>query len=244
MNKDSIYQIIGYHGEYNNNVKKNIRKLLKENHPDNHGDANIFKIINEVKKELETNKVSYHYKEKQFGKKLDDIDYSFCIEMIEKTKKELARINLEFTREKNEINNIDKIYNDLYEDSLKNANIMLSIENKKQELTRIKKFSIALLLLIIITIFIMLIIKNNYVIIILLLLTIILICEIIKFFKLIIRITVSDELELKNYLNIVNDIKNNQSLKKKHEDKLLRIIEEKAKLENNLRFYNNLLNNR
>ena len=243
MNKDSIYQLIGYQGEYNNNVKKAIRKLLKDNHPDNHGDANIFKIINEVKKELDTNKVSYNYKNNKKNN-LNDIDYNFCIEMIEKIKKELIIINEDFTKEKKEINNLDMVYNTLYEDNIKNANIILNIENKKQELNRIKKACITLLLLIIIAVSIMFITKNNYILIILSLLTFMLICEIIKFFKMVIILTKHDELELKKYLNLINDIKKNQSLKKEHGDKLLKILEEKGKLENNLRFYNNLLNNR
>ena len=61
MNKDSIYRIIGYHGEYSDSVKKALKKLLKENHPDRNGNVEIFKIINEVKNELETDKVSFQY---------------------------------------------------------------------------------------------------------------------------------------------------------------------------------------
>ena len=243
MNKDSIYQIIGYQGEYNNNVKKAIRKLLKENHPDNHGDANIFKIINEVKKELETNKVSYQYKDNKKNN-INDIDYDFCHKMIDKIENELIIINKEFIKTKKEINNVDTLYSDLYENNLKNANILLNIEKKKKELNKIKVISIAITLLLVITFIVMFITKNNYILIILSLLIIILIYEIIKFFKIINKITMHDEIELKKYLNIIDDIKKNQCLKKEYENKLLKILEEKGKLENNLRFYNNLLNNR
>ena len=59
MNKESIYKIIGYNGEYNSSVKRAIRKLLKTNHPDNNGDRRIFELICEVKEELENNKVTY-----------------------------------------------------------------------------------------------------------------------------------------------------------------------------------------
>ncbi len=93
MNKDSIYQIIGYQGEYNNNVKKALKKLLKDNHPDNHGDIKLFKLINEVKRELETNKVSYKYNDENAKNIINDIDYDFCKEMILKLEKELTIIN-------------------------------------------------------------------------------------------------------------------------------------------------------
>ena len=90
MNKESIYRIIGYHGEYNNNVKKAIRKLLKENHPDNNGDRRVFELINEVKKELEENRVSFDYKKiKSSIKKNEDIDYEYCYKMIDSISKEL-----------------------------------------------------------------------------------------------------------------------------------------------------------
>ena len=42
MNKDDVYQIIGYQGEYTESVKKAIRKLLKDNHPDNKGNRDKF----------------------------------------------------------------------------------------------------------------------------------------------------------------------------------------------------------
>ena len=72
MNKDSIYRIIGYNGEYTASVKRAIRKLLKENHPDNKGDRKTFELINEVKKELEENRVSYNSKSTKDNIKIND----------------------------------------------------------------------------------------------------------------------------------------------------------------------------
>ena len=83
MNKESIYIIIGYKGEYNTNVKKAIRKLLKDNHPDKKGNQKIFELINEVKEELENNKVSYSPKKSNNKiNEIDDIDYNYCVERI------------------------------------------------------------------------------------------------------------------------------------------------------------------
>ena len=87
MNKESIYKLIGYNGEYTANVKKAIRKLLKENHPDNNGNRKIFELISEVKKELEENKVSYN-SQKTINNSIDDIDYDYCFDMIKTITKE------------------------------------------------------------------------------------------------------------------------------------------------------------
>lgn len=61
MKKEEVYQLIKYNGIYNEQVKKNLKDLIKKYHPDkNKGDSKIIKIIYEVKKELENNKVSYN----------------------------------------------------------------------------------------------------------------------------------------------------------------------------------------
>ena len=59
MTKKDIYTYLKYNGVYDSGVKKRLKKLIKKYHPDrNNGDDTIMKLINEVKKELETNSVS------------------------------------------------------------------------------------------------------------------------------------------------------------------------------------------
>ena len=220
MNKDSIYQIIGYHGEYNNSVKKALKKLLKENHPDHHGNIELFKLINEVKKELETNKVSYKINDKKIKNNFDDIDYEYCKEMIIKLEKKLVTINEKYYKEKNTINNLDIKYNNLYTGVLKNKNIILNIDEKKKELNEIKIVSLIMIILLITVFIIIIVTQNNYLLILLVLMGIILIYEIV---------------------NLFDDIKRNQNLKREHEKLLIEIFNEKGKIENNLRFYKNLI---
>lgn len=242
MNKDSIYQIIGYHGEYNSNVKRALKKLLKENHPDHHGNVELFKLINEVKKELETNKVSYKINNKKINNAFDDIDYAYCKEMIIKLEKNLVVINEKYHKEKNTINNLDIKYNNLYTGVLKNKNIILNIDEKKKELNKIKIVSLIMIILLISIFIVIIVTKNNYLLILLVMIGIILIYEIISFFSIINKITSHGELEIKKYVDLFDDIKRNQNLKREHEKLLIEILNEKGKLENNLRFYRNLTN--
>lgn len=59
MTKKDIYNYLKYNGVYDSGVKKRLKKLIKKYHPDrNNGDDTVMKLINEVKKELETNSVS------------------------------------------------------------------------------------------------------------------------------------------------------------------------------------------
>ena len=59
MTKEEIYKYIKYNGIYDSGVKRRLKKLIKKYHPDlNNGDDTVMKVINEVKKELESNSVS------------------------------------------------------------------------------------------------------------------------------------------------------------------------------------------
>ena len=59
MTKEEVYKYIKYNGIYDSGVKKRLKKLIKKYHPDlNNGDDAVMKVINEVKKELESNTVS------------------------------------------------------------------------------------------------------------------------------------------------------------------------------------------
>ena len=97
MNKDSIYKLIGYDGEYNKEVKSKLRGLLKKYHPDhNQGKSEIFKLINEVKKELEGNQSKTKNKKETSKKDTDSnnedfLYYEMKIQELSKQKEELEQ---------------------------------------------------------------------------------------------------------------------------------------------------------
>ena len=244
MNKDSIYQLIGYQGEYNNNIKKEIKKLLKENHPDHNGDANLFKLINEVKKELDTNKVTYKFNQNNKNNNINDIDYNFCYEMINRLEKDIKNINNEINNEQIFINTLKHRYNNLYQDSLNNENILLYIDENKRKLKKIKKYSLILLVVLIILFVMIIFNKNIYILIFLLLIGIVLFYNIIKFFNIVSKLTMHNELKIKTYMDLINSIKIIQNEKIIHEHRLLELKEKKNRISNNLRFYKNLLKNK
>ncbi len=239
MNKESIYKIIGYHGEYNENVKKSIKKLLKENHPDHNGDVKIFKLINEVKKELETNNVSYKFNNSK--KEFNDIDYDFCKKMISKLEKDLININDLIKKEKEKINIIDHKYNGLYQDSLNNRDILLSLEEKKNNLKRIKTKSLITSIVLLI-LFIFAVLKRNiYLFIAFILISITLFIEIMKFFDIINKIASDSELKIKKYFHIASKIDNNKKIREGYVEKMLELNTKKVEIENDLRFYKRMI---
>ena len=152
MNKENIYRIIGYTGEYTNSVKKAIRKLLKENHPDNNGDQKIFELINEVKKELEENKVSISLnKEKNNTNLSDDIDYSYCLKMMNDLIKEREEYATKLETKKKELTDSISEYNDYYHNSIDLEAYLLSNSYYIEKLKNTKTICIILLILAIIS---------------------------------------------------------------------------------------------
>ena len=96
MTKKDIYTYLKYNGIYDNSVKRRIKKLIKKYHPDlNNGDDTVMRLINEVKKELETNSVSINVdsniKEMKYNK--NNIDIINITSIINKLNKELVSLN-------------------------------------------------------------------------------------------------------------------------------------------------------
>ena len=88
MNKKDIYTYLKYNGVY---VKRNLKKLIKKYHPDlNNGDDTIMKLINEVKKELETNNVSINNNKDINNNSVDIISIT---SIINKLNNELVSLN-------------------------------------------------------------------------------------------------------------------------------------------------------
>ena len=101
MKKEEVYKLINYNGFYNDEVKKKLKNLIKKYHPDkNKGDSKIIKVIYEVKKELETNKVSYNpIKKENVKEKTSFISKEEC-------QSNLIRLNKEEEQNRNKLNQL------------------------------------------------------------------------------------------------------------------------------------------
>lgn len=96
MTKEEIYKYIKYNGVYDSGVKKRLKQLIKKYHPDrNNGDDTVMKIINEVKKELESGNVSVKdtsiTKDKTINK--NSVDVLSITGLIKKLNKEINSLN-------------------------------------------------------------------------------------------------------------------------------------------------------
>ncbi len=245
MNKESIYKIIGYNGEYNTNVKRAIRKLLKENHPDKNGDRKIFELINEVKEELENNKVSYNPKKGNYSTKIkDDIDYNYCFEMIEKITKEKRIYTDILKKKKDKLSKDIKDYQNYYRDSIDLETYLLSNSQYMSKLKSNRTISVIVLVLTII-LFLVAILKNSMILFILFVI-LVFVCVIIIYrsFMIIQKIAENNRNKVSSYVGINSKLRNN----KDNQDKLKKEINELNNkindMDNDLRFYKNLFNNR
>ena len=241
MNKQDIYKIIGYNGVYNNNVKKAIRKLLKENHPDNGGDVDKFKIINEVKKELENHKVSIVIDKTDTTKTIDDIDYSYC----ENRKKELNSKKNVLIKQLDNIKNDLKLnimeYGILYNNSLDKEILLYNNDKKENHLMILICCIITMMIL---SLGLLIITKKNYLLLILGLLLLLLIMCIMVFFKKIKMNTLDKNEKLKNYFDTVNEIKISKKIKKELNNQKIELERKLNQINNDIRFYDNILKNK
>lgn len=96
MTKEEIYKYIKYNGVYDSGVKKRLKKLIKKYHPDvNNGDDTVMKLINIVKKELESGNVSV--KDNQTAdikvRSKNSVDIISITSLINKLNKEINNLN-------------------------------------------------------------------------------------------------------------------------------------------------------
>ena len=210
MNKDDVYKIIGYHGEYTNNVKKAIRKLLKENHPDNKGNRDIFELINEVKIELENNTVpnKYQKRPKADYKINDDIDYDFCYSQIDLLNKRCIEYKKTLGEYKDELAKVEEEYCKIYRQSVDLELSLLSSSKEVKKIQNIKYTSIWLLLIILLVF---------------------------------VDMTKNSKKRFKEYVIVNNNIRENINKQEELKNKILYISKKINSVENDLRFYNNLL---
>ena len=245
MNKESIYRIIGYNGEYSSNVKKAIRKLLKENHPDNNGDRKIFELINEVKKELEENRVSFDYKSnKNTVKKSDDIDYLYCSKMLNNIIKEKSLYEKKLKIKKKELSSFIREYNSIYQSSIDLETNLLSNSYYIDKLKKTKISCIILLLLAVITFIASVITKNIVILSLFILLSFTCVIIIHNAFFMMQKITDFNRNKINNYVGINSKIHNNQNSQKELKKEIYALTKKVNNLNNDIRFYENLIKNR
>lgn len=122
MTKQEIYVKLGYTGEYTKEVKRKLRELIKKYHPDlNHGDDTTMKILNEVKNEIENNRVddifynnfsNIEEEDVNDNKELDTEDY-FKDVSIEMLYQRIEKLKVRKEEEYNKLLDFDKKLNDL-----------------------------------------------------------------------------------------------------------------------------------
>lgn len=239
MNKNDVYKLIGYHGEYNTSVKKALRKLLKENHPDNKGDRKKFELINEVKKELESGKSASIPEE--IIKDDKDIDYVYCYKMINELKVKKNSLNELLNAKRSLLNDYESEYKVMYDKSLNLENSLLINSPYIKEVQKLKSISIVLLILMIIVFGTSIIQNSNLLFLLFLVLSVIFVYFVQKHLLFVHKLTENNKKRFTSYISINNSIKKNikkqKGLKKEINDIKRKIIN----VENDLRFYKNLL---
>jgi len=245
MNKDNIYRIIGYDGDYSDNVKKALRKLLKDNHPDHNGNRRIFELINEVKRELEENRVPFEYKNnKSFIKKYDDIDYNYCIKMKNSIEKDRQVFISELLKKRKELTNKTIEYKVCYQKDIDYETYFLSNSQSLNKLNHIKKYSTIGIILSIMLFSLSILFNNKILLFIFIVLSFGCIILVYNTFRTIQDLSNNNQSKLKKYIDINSKLRNNQTNQEKLKNDINVLKRKINNCENDLRFYNNILNNR
>lgn len=245
MNKDSIYKIIGYEGEYNKEVKAKLRKLLKKYHPDhNNGESEIFKLINEIKKELEHN-INIKIKNVNIKTKKAEIskdNFQYYENQIKKLLKQNELLRTKINNKNSDIEKISKRYNLLNEKLSKNQGILCENNDNVNYLKKFQKKYIVYILSLIISIIIYLLKKNILFIGLISIIIIILTIDVGKLYLSIKEITSNSNDYLKKNFDLFKDIEHLKDRINEEKRELLVFERELIKNNNDIRFYQNQLN--
>ena len=242
MNKDSIYKIIGYNGTYDANVKKAIRKLLKENHPDNHGDRRIFELICEVKNELENNKVSFKQDKKvKDALSNDGIDFKYVSEMIQFTSKERETYLNILQSKKKDLKELEDEYRSLYRDNIDLETNILNYTMNKKKSNGIKIIAIVALIITALLFVLSIIEKSITLFIIFVLVALICVIVVERYIYSAHKLIDFSNSGLKNYIKSSSDVRKNTKKQEDLKKEINDINKKLSNLDNDLRFYSNLL---
>lgn len=182
MTKEDVYEYLNFQGKYDVNVKRRLKKLIKKYHPDlNNGDDTTIKIINEVKKELETG--NFNCKYQKIENQNNNNRNSFCdasykvstLHLINQLKKEVEQLNIRIESDyKDEFkllksySEIDKIYKQL----------LLRIKLASKQITKLNKINYIDKLIIFLLVILNAVLFLNFNLVILIIMVIIFIIEI------------------------------------------------------------------
>lgn len=180
MTKEDVYEYLNFQGIYDANVKRRLKKLIKKYHPDlNNGDDTTIKIINEVKKELETGNFKFEYKKTEDSNNNNnfyDVSYKVStINLINQLKREVEQLNIRIESDYEDefillksYNEIDKMYKQL----------MLRIKIANNQITKLNKVNYVDKMAIILIVILSVVLFYNFNLVILIIMIILFIIEI------------------------------------------------------------------
>ncbi len=199
MNRKEILQAINYNGEYTKETKKSLKALLKKYHPDHYKkESDTFKLVNQIKKELESGK-KIDVVESKPKEKFDEDFIGIYNEIDELTKKKDDLLEKKAKYQK-ELDSLYKKYQIEYNKTIDNRNIDVDINNEILELEKKKQIYNILLIISVVATLILIFTKFYYPIII----TLILFGYVIyNFFN--IEVKIEKELENNNKNNSLMD---------------------------------------
>ena len=158
MNRKEILKEINYNGVYTKETKKKLRELLKKYHPDHYKkESDTFKMINEIKKELDAGKKISFEENKEYVKSNSEDDYKITEEIIELTKK-MNQLVEQRKNCKKEFDRLQAKYRIEYDNDIDfrnqvadSTNNILEIQSKRQKYNILLIVSVLLTVLFIFT---------------------------------------------------------------------------------------------
>jgi len=188
MNEKDILKKIGYNGEYTKEVKKNLKSLLKKYHPDHYkGSDDTFKLINKIKKELESGKKFKVNNNQEVKKTISKEDYLWYQEQIDELTKKRNKLLKDKKDKQQELFELQEEYKEEYDVDITNRNNENDNANTIIVLNENKQIIYMIMFILIMTILLLIFTKIYYPIIILVILIIILIIKLIGLHKDIIK---------------------------------------------------------
>ena len=145
MIKEEVYKLIEYNGVYDDKVKRNLKKLIKKYHPDkNKGDSKIIKVIYEVKKELETNKVSYNPKtqEKEIKEEITKEEKNTYQSNLIDIQNEKIKVELKIKDSYPVLSNYLDKYSKIYREYFENKALLCETEDEITKYKKIKNYEL------------------------------------------------------------------------------------------------------
>lgn len=238
MNRNEVFRIIGYHGVYDQEVKKKLRKLLKKYHPDNNGNSENFKLINEIKKELETKKNVSKTPITKVYKKKDDYDY---LGKMHELKVKNDNLHSKLLEKKELRKKYKEEYRKLYNESLDNQNELCHCVDKINNIKRQGVSVFVLIILSIVSLTLFLLLKNIFL---LIIMSMILIYSFITYINRYINIeNLNKESKkiAKRNIKVLKELNNCSFLIQKINEEINDIEKKIVNNDNDMRFYNNEL---